>query len=32
MFGNGLRYREMIVIPLENCSAGRSAGTDWNGS
>ena len=32
MFGNGLRYREMIVIPLENCSAGRSAGTDWNGA
>jgi hypothetical protein len=22
--GNGLRYREMIVMPLENCSGGRS--------
>lgn len=22
--GNGLRYREMIVIPFENCSSGRS--------
>ena len=22
--GNGLRYREMMVIPLENCSGGGS--------
>ena len=27
--GNGLRYREMIVIPLENCSGGR-VNTDWS--
>ena len=28
--GNGLRYREMIVMPLENCSGGRSTHNFWN--
>jgi len=28
--GNGLRYREMIVIPLENCSGGRSTRIGWD--